>query len=210
MYRRDELRTRSTHAADPVDGFLDVLTEWASAFDELPEPSAPWRSPARPCSQLRAKDSSIQPTSHARRTTRREHSQRHLLDVAQPECQCVTGAGARCREALRSGLVPGRIPDRRDLLQRGRPRLSSPIGSTDPGNNHCGPDWRYSRGWVGQRDALDSHRRPFDVAETHPMGLVQELVPVGEQFQHAMQIASQAEVDPLPGRQPDGRRSVNA
>lgn len=50
----------------------------------------------------------------------------------------------------------------------------------------------------------------FDVVEAHRMGLAQELVPVGEPLQQAMQIASQAEVDPLAGRQPDGRRSINA
>lgn len=36
--RRDELRTRSTTSADALDGWLEALTEWASAFDGLPEP----------------------------------------------------------------------------------------------------------------------------------------------------------------------------
>ncbi|WP_024800513.1 TetR/AcrR family transcriptional regulator [Nocardia sp. BMG51109] len=36
--RRDELRTRSANAADALEGWLDALTEWAGAFDGLPEP----------------------------------------------------------------------------------------------------------------------------------------------------------------------------
>ncbi|WP_280435495.1 TetR/AcrR family transcriptional regulator [Nocardia carnea] len=36
--RRDELRTRSADAADALEGWLDALTEWAGAFDGLPEP----------------------------------------------------------------------------------------------------------------------------------------------------------------------------
>ncbi|WP_231914179.1 SbtR family transcriptional regulator [Rhodococcus sp. LB1] len=38
LSRRDELRTRSANAAAALDGWLDVLTEWAGAFDGLPEP----------------------------------------------------------------------------------------------------------------------------------------------------------------------------
>ncbi|MGJ9373282.1 TetR/AcrR family transcriptional regulator [Nesterenkonia sp. CF4.4] len=36
--RRDELRARSASAADALDGWLGALTEWAGAFDGLPEP----------------------------------------------------------------------------------------------------------------------------------------------------------------------------
>ncbi|MGY1969774.1 TetR/AcrR family transcriptional regulator [Nocardia gipuzkoensis] len=36
--RRDELRTRSATAADALEGWLEALTEWAGAFDGLPEP----------------------------------------------------------------------------------------------------------------------------------------------------------------------------
>ncbi|MGJ3190154.1 TetR/AcrR family transcriptional regulator [Paenarthrobacter sp. FR1] len=36
--RRDELRIRSANAADALHGWLNALTEWAGAFDGLPEP----------------------------------------------------------------------------------------------------------------------------------------------------------------------------
>lgn len=36
--RRDELRARSANAADALDGWLAAVTEWAGAFDGLPEP----------------------------------------------------------------------------------------------------------------------------------------------------------------------------
>ncbi|CAH0125650.1 putative HTH-type transcriptional regulator TtgW [Arthrobacter sp. Bi83] len=38
MSRRDELRTKAANAADALDGWLDALTEWAGAFDGLPDP----------------------------------------------------------------------------------------------------------------------------------------------------------------------------
>ncbi|MEU1981888.1 helix-turn-helix domain-containing protein [Nocardia sp. NPDC019395] len=45
--RRDELRTRSADAADALEGWLDALTEWAGAFDGLPEPlRAAMKSPS--------------------------------------------------------------------------------------------------------------------------------------------------------------------
>ncbi|UGT62212.1 TetR/AcrR family transcriptional regulator [Nocardia asteroides] len=36
--RRDELRTRSATAADALEGWLAAVTDWAGAFDGLPEP----------------------------------------------------------------------------------------------------------------------------------------------------------------------------
>lgn len=36
--RRDELRTQTTNAAEALDGWLVALTEWAGAFDGLPDP----------------------------------------------------------------------------------------------------------------------------------------------------------------------------
>ena len=38
MSRRDELRTKAANAADALDGWLGALTEWAGAFDGLPDP----------------------------------------------------------------------------------------------------------------------------------------------------------------------------
>jgi len=38
VVRREELRARSASAADALDGWLEALTEWAGAFDGLPEP----------------------------------------------------------------------------------------------------------------------------------------------------------------------------
>ncbi|MBS3179328.1 MULTISPECIES: TetR/AcrR family transcriptional regulator [unclassified Pseudoclavibacter] len=36
--RRDELRSSATNAAEALDGWLNAVTEWACAFDGLPEP----------------------------------------------------------------------------------------------------------------------------------------------------------------------------
>jgi AcrR family transcriptional regulator len=36
--RRDDIRAESANAADALDRWLEALTEWASAFDGLPEP----------------------------------------------------------------------------------------------------------------------------------------------------------------------------
>jgi AcrR family transcriptional regulator len=36
--RRDDIRIHSATAADALDGWIEALTDWASAFDGLPEP----------------------------------------------------------------------------------------------------------------------------------------------------------------------------
>lgn len=36
--RRDELRTSAKNAAEALDGWLNAVTDWACAFDGLPEP----------------------------------------------------------------------------------------------------------------------------------------------------------------------------
>lgn len=38
LFQRDDLRTGSANAADALDSWLEALTEWAGAFDGLPEP----------------------------------------------------------------------------------------------------------------------------------------------------------------------------
>ncbi|WP_280425273.1 TetR/AcrR family transcriptional regulator [Nocardia carnea] len=78
--RRDELRTRSADAADALEGWLDALTEWAGAFDGLPEP-------------LRAATTSASPlavTCQGFITTTEE-----FLHAAQREGSARTGIRAR-------------------------------------------------------------------------------------------------------------------
>ena len=74
---------------------------------------------------------------------------------------------------------------RRHRISHLRPTRNRPRHLPIRGRNHPLPPRRR----LGQRDAVDTHRRHLDATKAHRIGIVQEIVPYGEHLDRAVEIA---------------------